>query len=240
VASAEVITGGNVTVTFTGSMLPRRLSRDVPQPIALRVNARVDPVGDGRPPSLHSFTIAFNRHALVSTRGLPTCSKSMVSGRTTQQALVACRDALVGTGLFSAHLDIPEQAPFPARGRVLAFNSIFHGHRALLAQIYGRRPVPTSRVLPMVFGRETGGAFGLTLSATMPDIGNEWGYVTGFDLNLSRTYVYRGRTRSFASASCPAPRGIFAAPFKIARGTFYLADGTIRTRVLTGSCRVAR
>jgi hypothetical protein len=149
VASAEVITGGNVTVTFTGSMLPRRLSRDVPQPIALSVNARVDPVGEGRPPSLQRFTIAFNRHALVSTRGLPTCSKRVISGRTTQQALVACRDALVGTGLFTAHLDIPDQAPFPARG-------------------------------------------------------------------------------------------IFAAPFKIARGTFYLADGTIRTRVLSGSCRVAR
>jgi hypothetical protein len=240
VADAEVITGGNVRVAFTGSMVPRKLSRVTPEPIALSVNASVEPIGEGRSPALRRFVIAFNDHAIVSSRGLPSCSRGQVSGRTTRQALAACRDALVGIGLFTAHIDVPDEPPFPTRGRVLAFNSTFRGHHAILAQVYGRNPVPTARVLPMVFSRQRRGAFGFTLSATMPDIGDEWGYVTGFDLTLDRTYAYRGRSRSFASASCPAPAGIFVAPFKIARGTFYLADGTTRTRVLSGSCRVAR
>lgn len=239
-AGAEVISGGNVKVAFSGSMVPHELARNAPEPIALRVRAAVEPIGAGSPAALRSFTIALNRHAVISTRGLPTCPRKLVSDRTTRQALAVCRDALVGTGLFTAHIDVPEEAPFPARGRVLAFNSTLHGHRALLAQVYGRNPIPTTRVLPLAFGRERRGAFGLTLSATMPDVGKEWGYVTGFDLSLSRTYVDHGHSRSFASASCPAPPGIFVAPFKIARGTFHLTDGTTRTRLLSGSCRVAR
>ena len=72
----------------------------------------------------------------------------------------------------------------------------------------------------------------------MPNVGEEWGYVTGFDLALSRTYSFRGRTRSLLSASCPAPTGIFTAPYKLARGTFYLSGGRTRERVLSGACHV--
>jgi hypothetical protein len=72
----------------------------------------------------------------------------------------------------------------------------------------------------------------------MPHVGNQWGYVTGFDLVLSRSYRFHGRDRSFLSASCPAPSGIFTAPFKLARGTFYLSDGQTRSRVLSAACHV--
>jgi hypothetical protein len=62
--------------------------------------------------------------------------------------------------------------------------------------------------------------------------------VTGFDMTFHRRYRYRGRFHSFLSASCPAPAGIAEAPFRAARGTYYLSGGRVLTRVVTGSCRV--
>ncbi len=158
---------------------------------------------------------------------------------TSAQALEVCGDALVGTGHFTSHVDIPEQAPFPAVGRMLAFNTRLNGHAALVAHVYGTRPVPISQVLPMPFKRRGRGAFGSTLSVEMPKIGADWGYVTGFDITLGRQYRFRGRKRSLLGASCPAPAGIRKAPFKAARGTYELADGRLLTRVLGGTCEVA-
>jgi len=80
--------------------------------------------------------------------------------------------------------------------------------------------VPTSEVLPMTFSRHGQGNFGPIVSVAMPNIGNEWGYVSGFDLTLKRRYRYRGRAMSVISASCPAPKDVHVAPFKAARGTF--------------------
>jgi hypothetical protein len=238
VAHADVIAGGNAKVTFTGTMAPSTLPRAMPQPISVEVHGRVRPVENRRPPALRKFVIAFTRHARVTTHGLPTCQRDLLHARTTKQALAICRDALVGTGRFTAHIDVPDQAPFPSSGRVLAFNTTFHGRPALVGHVYGRKPVPTIEVLPLVFGHTPKGAFGLTVSAIMPDVGDdEWGYVTGFDLSLGRSFQYRGRPRSFLTASCPAPPDIPIVSFKLARGTFYLRGGETRTRVLSGVCR---
>ncbi len=239
VAQADVITGGNVTVTFSGKMSPRILPRVRSEPISLRVEGSVDPIDDRRPPALSRLVVAVNRHARLTTKGLPVCLPGALHALTTKRALARCRPALVGAGHFTAHIDVPEEAPFPSAGRALVFNSRLHGRPALIAHVYGANPAPTVEILPLVIGHEKeGGSYGLTFSATMPNVGEEWGYVTGFDLALSRTFRFQGRTRSLLSANCPAPSGISTAPYKVARGTFYLSNGQIRSRVLSGSCRV--
>ncbi len=237
VAHADEISGGNVRVTFQGGISPLALPRDAPSPISLHVAGRVTPVDGQRPEALAQVTIEVNRHAVATTRGLPRCRWQRLLSITSKHALKVCGDSLIGTGHFSSHIDVPEQAPFPARGRLLAFNSMRHGRPAIAVHVFGRDPVPTSEVLPMTFGREGQGSFGPIVTVTMPDIGNEWGYVDGFDLTLHRVYRYRGRRLSVMSASCPAPRGLQRVPFKAARGVFELADGTNLTRVIGGSCR---
>jgi hypothetical protein len=239
VAQAGVVSGGNVRVSFRGWISPQVLPRSEAAPITLHVAGTVTPIGGQRPATLERVTIEINRHGVVTTRGLPTCPWRRLESTTTEQALAACRDALVGTGHFTSHVDIPEQAPFPAVGRMLAFNTTVDGRPALAAQVFGRKPVPISQVLPMAFERGAHGAFGSTLSVAMPKVGPDWGYVTGFDLTLGRRYRYRGRTLSLLGASCPAPEGIRKAPFKAARGTYELADGRTLTRVLSGTCEVA-
>jgi len=238
VAQADVITGGNVRVSFRGWISPKTLPRSESAPIALHVAGTVTPVNGQRPAALKRVTVEVNRHAVATTRGLPTCPWRRLLATTTHQALEVCRDSLIGTGHFSSHIDIPDQAPFPAEGRMLAFKSRLDGRPAVAAHVYGTDPVPTVEVLPMTFTRHGQGSFGPIVSVEMPDIGNEWGYVNAFDLTLKRRYRYQGRSMSVISASCPAPADIDEAPFKAARGIFELADGSTLTRVVSGSCKV--
>jgi hypothetical protein len=237
--AAEVITGGNYRVRFSGSMTPAKLPRVGSRPISVSVSGAVQQLPGPPSPALREFTVAINRHARLSLRGLPVCPRRLLTGASTSKALAHCRDALVGTGRFTAHIDLPEQAPFPAVGRLLVFNSSYHGHRALLGHVYGSQPVPTAVDMYFRLHYEQKGPFGLTFTATIPDVGEEWGYVTGFEVNLGRRYLFHGRERSLLAAGCPAPAGFNSAPFKLARGVFHLADGSTRSRVLNGVCRVA-
>jgi hypothetical protein len=239
-ASAEVITGGNYRISFSGSMTPAKLPRVGSQPISVSVRGAVQPLPGSPSPALREFTVSINRHARLSLRGLPVCSRRQVVGASTSQALARCRDALVGNGQFSAHIDLPEQTPFPAAGRLLVFNSRYRGHRALLGHVFGPEPVPTAIDMYFRLHREQKGPFGLTLTATLPEVGEEWGYVKGFEVNLGRRYLFHGREHSLLAAGCPAPAGLSSAPFKLARGVFNLADGSTRSRVLTGVCHVAK
>ncbi len=238
--AAEVIGGGNYRISFEGSMTPAKLPRVGTHPISVSVSGAVQQLPGPASPPLREFTVAVNRHARLSLRGLPLCPRRLIAGNSTSQALAACRDALVGSGHFSAHIDLPEQAPFPAAGRLLIFNSRYRGHRALLGHVFGRQPVPTAIDMYFRLHREQKGSFGLALTATLPEVGEEWGYVKGFEVNLGRRYFFHGRRRSLLAAGCPAPAGIYSAPFKLARGVFRLADGSSRSRVLTGVCHVAK
>lgn len=238
-ASAEVVTGGNYRIDFEGSMTPAKLPRTGVAPISVSVSGAVQQLAGPPAPGLREFTVAINRHAHVSLQGLPTCTRRRIVGNSTSKALNSCRDALVGSGNFTAHIAVPEQAPFPAAGRLLVFNSRYHGHRALLGHVYGSQPVPTALDMYFRLHRERQGPFGLALTATLPEVGEEWGYVKGFEVNLGRRYLFHGREHSLLTAGCPAPRGFSSAPFKLARGEFRLADGSTRSRTLSGVCHVA-
>jgi hypothetical protein len=238
VAQAAVFGGANVRATFSGWLQPRSLPRSEEAPVALHLKGRLWTTDGRPPPQLRRLTIAINRFGRVSTQGLPACHRRSILARSTAQALAACRDSLVGAGKFSAHIAIPSQAPFPARGRVLAFLSRQDGRRVILAHIFGRDPVPTSNVLTLRFQRSDPGAFDTTMALVLPNVGEDWGHVTGFELNLYRRYSFRHRERSLITASCPAPRGFGSAVFPAAKGTYHLADGRVITRVVTGRCRV--
>lgn len=237
-AVADVDTGANARVSFQGWIVPKKLPRSTPVPVSLHVGGRVRPLDGRRPSALRRVRVEINRHGVFSTRGLPTCRRRTLIGSTTALALKNCGDALVGRGRFAAHVEIPEGAPFPSSGTVLAFNSTVDGHPGLVAQVYGTDPVPTAQVVPISLERRGSGGFGTTLTLRMPEVGHEWGYVTYFAMTFHRVYSYRGRTRSFLSASCPAPAGISTAPFRAARGTYFLGDGRRLSRVIGGSCRV--
>ena len=234
VAQAGVFGDANVRASFEGRLTPRALPRANPVPVALRMEGALMSTNGQEPPRLQRMAIAINRHGTVSTIGLPVCPIGSIVATTTTQALATCREALIGSGRFTAHIAIPTQAPFPAYGRMLAFNSVLHGRRVILAHIYGTDPVPTSRVLVMTYQRKNPGTFGTILSMQMPNLTVNWGYATGFKLTLHRLYTYRSKLRSFIAPTAPPRGGFGVALFTAAKGTYYLADGR---QVFTGSSR---
>lgn len=236
-AQAEVEQKGNLRVTFAGEISPKKLPRQGSAPVEVAVAAEIASTQAGKnPPQLRKVTIAINRHGYLDPTGLPACRVGDIQPATTANALEACRESLVGQGHFSAKVLLPEQAPFPSRGKIYAFNGTYQGRPAILAHVYGTDPAPTSVTLPFTITR-SGGTFGTTLSASLPQATSEWGYVTGLAMSLERRYSYRGKIRSYANAACPAPKGFPGAVFPFAKATFGF-EGRRLSSTLTRSCRV--
>jgi hypothetical protein len=75
---------------------------------------------------------------------------------------------------------------------------------------------------------------------TLPEIASSYGYITAFNLSLRRTYRYRGKRLSYASASCPAPKGFPSAQFPLAKVGYEFEDGRKLSATLIRECRVRR
>ncbi len=236
-ASAEVSEKRGVRVSVDGSLAPSKLPRDGAAPIAVSFAGKISSTNAGGPPQLEKISIAINRHGKLDTQGLPRCRMGHIDPSTTDEAIAACRSSLIGEGSFSANVKLPEQSPFPSEGDVLAFNGRFQGRPAVFAHIFGTKPVPTSIVLPFVI-TNTGGTYGTVLTASLPRVTGDWGYVTGISMTLKRKFTYRGESRSYMSAGCPAPDGFRQTPFPLARTSFSFEGGLTLTSTLTRICRV--
>lgn len=236
-ASASVVEQRRgVRVSFDGKLTPHVLPRHGTAPVGIVVDAQIGATGGEDPPQLRRITIAINRNGHFSSKGLPACRVDQIQPSSTDGALAACRGSLVGEGRFSANVKLPQQSPFPSAGKVLAFNGKVNGRPAILAHIYGTEPAPTSTVLPFLL-RQGRGTYGTTLEASLPQATGSWGYVTGLRMSLRRRFSYRGHSRSFLSAGCPAPAGFPSAAFPLAKTSFAFAGNLTLDAVLTRTCR---
>jgi hypothetical protein len=238
IAHAEISQRGDLRVTFNGKLTPRRLPRLGTAPVKVSVGAKIADIHGDTPPQLRQIAIWINREGHFTRAGLPVCQLSQVQPSTTTDALKACRRSLVGQGSFSARVLLPEQAPFPSNGKVYAFNGFFNGHPAILAHIYGTSPVPTSYTIPFAISHSRG-IYGTVLRASFPPFTSEWGYVTGLQMTLGRSFSYKGHKRSYLSAGCPAPKGFPSAVFPFARANFAFAGRQTLISTLTRSCGVS-
>jgi hypothetical protein len=234
-ARGEVSQRGNVRVTFEGKISPRKLPRQGSAPVKVAVSAEIVPVSGRNPPRLRRVEIEINRHGHLDPTGLPVCKVDDIQPSTTEKALEACGRSLVGRGRFSAKVLLPEQSPFPSRGRIYAFNGTYRGRPAVLAHVYGTDPAPTSVTLPFTI-IPSKGTFATILTASLPQVTSEWGYVTGLSMTLQRRYSYRGKARSYATAGCPAPKGFPGTVFPFARATFSF-KGSNLSSTLTRTCK---
>jgi hypothetical protein len=233
----QLVQNGPIRVAVSGSLAPKRLPRKGVAPITVTIGGRISSTEPDTPPQLRKVTFAFNRAGQLDRRGLPVCGLSDIDPTTTRQALLACRSSLVGEGLFTAKVRLPEQSPFPSNGKVLAFNGTLKGKPVIFAHIYGTKPVPTSVVLPLAISQHKG-TFGTRLDASLAELTGDWGYVTGISLKLGRRYHAHGERRSFLSAGCPAPKGFPGALFALARTTFSFVGGRSLSATLTRNCKV--
>lgn len=237
IARAELVERGDLFVKFDGGIFPTALPRHAEAPITVSIDGTVKTLSGERPPALRFISIAINKGGKIDTKGLPRCRRAQLEPATAKQALEACRPALVGEGRYLAALALPEQTNFPLQGRVLAFNAVVNGKRAILAHVYGENPVPNSRVFVFHI-HKSGGTFGTIFTAALPASLNRHGFLRKISLNLRRIFVYRGRLHSYLSAACAAPAGFTSAVFPFARVGMTFEDGRKLASTLIRSCRV--
>jgi len=236
-ASAEVTQEGNLRVSFTGGIAPNALPRKGKAPVKVTFGGEIKTTDGQAPPQLREISLAINRNGRFDFRGLPACHYHQIHPASTREAIGTCPDSVIGTGVFSAHVELPEQSPFPSAGQVTAFNGVFHGRHVIFAHVFGTAPLPQSQVLIFNLGR-TSGIFRTTLSAELPRVAAEWGYVSGVSLSLSKVFRYKGKRRSLLSAGCPAPGGFPGAVFDFARASFGFEDGRSLGVTMTRACKV--
>ena len=238
-AAAEVTQVGNLRVSFAGGIFPHALPRHGVAPVQVTLSGDIKTTDGLAPPQLRTISLAINRNGRLDYRGLPVCRYHQIQPASTGEAIEGCPDSVVGEGHFKANVVLPEQSPFPSSGRVIAFNGTLHGRHVVFAHIYGTDPLPQSRVLSFKLGHASG-TYRTTLTAELPKVAAEWGYVSGVSLSLRRTFRYRGEAHSFLSAGCPAPAGFPGATFSFARASFRFEDGRILSSTLTRSCGVRK
>ena len=235
-ASAETIQKGNLRISFDGEITPNKLPRKGTAPVAVAVDTKISAT-KGELAQLKQIQIAINRFGVLDSTGLPKCQITDIQPATTEKALEACRGSLVGQGRFSATVSLSRQASFPSEAKLYAYSGTYKGKPAILAHAYGSKPVPTSFTLPFIIGRSKG-EFGTTLTANIPP--SEDSYITAIDLTLKRSYSFKGKQRSFASAGCPAPKGFPGASFSFAKASYSFVGGKKLSSTLTRSCRARR
>jgi len=235
--ASEVVQHGQVRVSFDAALAPNRLPRRGSAAVRLSLVAKIAAVGGGEVPALRHISIGFNRAGRLDPAALPACELSDIQPASTAAARAACGRSLVGQGTFSADVRLPQQSPFPAQGKVLAFNGRYMGRPAILAHVYGTTPIPTSYTIPFEIGAAKG-TYGTVLSASLPEVTGNAAAITGLTLTLGRSFSSGGHRRSYVSAGCPAPAGFSAAVFPLARASFGFPDRTLRS-TLTRTCQAS-
>jgi hypothetical protein len=239
-AGAETDQQGNLRVSVGASLVPNALPRVGQAPVAVRISGRIATTDSSSPPQLQRMTIAINKNGRLDYEGLPSCSYDQIQPASSQRALAACRDSLVGQGNFEADIILSGQIPYPSSGKFLLFAGKSDGHPVLLGHIYSSNPFATSFVVPFVVRHVHRSSYDTELIADLPKALGDWGYVTALRMNLSRRYRYRGKDRSFLSAGCPAPKGFSHVVFPLAKASFDFSGGKRLSSILVRGCRVHR
>jgi hypothetical protein len=236
-ASAELTARGDLFIRFTGGIAPDALPRHVRAPISVSVTGTVRTLSGERPPALRQISIAINQGGRLDAHGLPVCHLTEIEPSSTEEALARCGPALVGSGGYDADVAFPEQSAFPSHGHIVAFNTVIHGKRAILAHVYAAKPVPITRIIVFHI-RESAGTYGTILTGSLPESLNRYGYLKRISLSLHRNFTYRGQRRSYLSAACEAPAGFPGASFPFAHASMSFEDGRTLSSTLTRSCKV--
>ena len=221
-ASAVTVLAGNLSIEIDGATSPKALPRDRMVPIGFHGSASVA-TNDGShiPPAL-STELLVDKHIAIDTTGLPTCTLAQIQDSPPAAVMRACGDALIGRGVSTAQVQFPEQAPFTARGQLLAFNGPSSGgsyggkgYGEQLYYVYADIPLPTALIAVARVSKGSG-SYGYKISISIPKIAGGAGSFSGAEFTIDRKWTYKGVKHSFLNAECA--NGHFDAQVKVAFG----------------------
>jgi len=211
---------GNICIADDGGISPEALPKHGKAPVTARLNGEVSTRDGSHPTPFKSMDLKIDKTISLDAEGLPVCHKGQIAASTTATVKQVCGDAIVGSGEAEVEVAFPEQTPFRATGPLVLFNGGVKGAvTTLLLHAYVNVPAPTAIVVKAKITKIHEGQFGMRIQADIPKIAGGAGSVTMFDLRVGRRYTYKGKKKSFLSASCPT--GIW-----VAKGQASFKDGT--------------
>ncbi len=234
-ASAVTVLAGNLSIEIDGATSPRALPKSRMAPISFHGSASVATKDGSHIPPAQSTQLLVDKHIAIDTTGLPTCTLAQIQSSSPAAAMRVCGDALIGKGTSTAQVQFPEQAPFTAKGPLLAFNGPSSGgyggkgYREQLYYVYADVPVPTALIAVARVSKGTG-KYGYKISISIPEIAGGAGSFSGADFTIDRKWTYKGEKHSFLTAECA--NGHFEAQVEVAFG-----DGTNVTGNVLQACR---
>jgi hypothetical protein len=240
VAHAAVVQEGNLRISISTRLQPYKLPRTGTAPITAFIAGHVFTADGQTPPQLKRMDIEINRHGHIETEGLPVCRLSQIKATSTEAAIAACGEALVGSGHFWASVVFNEEArPYNTTGRLLAFNGREAGRPVLLIHIYTTQPFPSAFVVTFRVKQIHDGPYGTELSASLPQALGDWGFVNRIKMNIGRDYTYEGKKRGYVEAGCPALKGSRSAVFPLAHANFFFSAEQQLASTVTKPCAVS-
>jgi hypothetical protein len=234
-AGGERPQSGSLIVTLDGGLSPLALPRHEPAPVSVRLAGGLQTTDGTLLPRVKRVELDLPGQGVIDTDGLPTCPVRKLRNTTDEAALAACLDALVGRGNLEAQVLVPNQEPFAVHAQILAFNGLVGGRRAVIFHAFAAQP-PTVVVLPFLLRLERSGLRTHLIADLPPELG-PWPHFAHFEVKLFRRFDFRGRERSYLSASCPIPQQFTAGFFSFAKASFTLTGGRRVGTSITRSCR---
>jgi hypothetical protein len=191
-------------------------------PVGLNLSGRLELTEDKyspEPPALRKFQIEGERHLRFATRGIPTCGPRRLPN--TPPPWEKCADALVGRGVAEVEFHYPETTPITLSSGIAAYNGgVRDGATKLWISGYFSAPLSRAVVVPVEVRKVKHGRYGWEAVASVPVLGEGFGSLISFNLNLQKRILL---------ARCP--RGSLQT-----RVTTSFLDGTTESSTLIRSC----
>ncbi len=235
-AQAGLSQKGVLQVSFGGEIRPSTLPRTDPAPVTVGMNGSIKTTDKSVPPRLARIKLDINSHGRLSAKGLPTCPLAKISTGTGATAKRICGSSLIGHGNVTSRIAFPSQEPFLSIGGMEAFNGTYKGHPAIFAQVSSQKPLSLTYVIVFEV-KKTHGTYGTALDATLPPIASGYGEISSFYMTLGRKFSSHGHSESYASADCPAPKGIREVNFELAKATYEFEGGITMENELNKQCK---
>jgi hypothetical protein len=217
----------SIAVTFS----PQKLSKKTAEPVTLDVTTATTTTTNpnGVPVPAVRAIVDFTKGVKIFSKGYPTCDAAVLQNTSTEAALEACKKAKIGNGEGTADLIVGTRV-FPVTTTITAFNGVPQGGKpVILLHTYSQAPIQTTLVLVGVVSNLNKEGFGPRLDVDIPLIAAGQGAITGFHVKIFKKFRYKGKLRSYVSATCATKK-------LKTRGEFVFRDGESLTPSVVQKC----
>jgi hypothetical protein len=221
------------TQSMAVTITPQKLFKKIAEPVTLDVKTATTTTNPnankGAPIPAVEAIVDFPKGVQIFSKGYPTCDSALLQNASTEAALEACKKAKIGGGDGTADLVVGERI-FPVGTTITAFNGKpVGGKPVILLHTYSQSPIQTTLVLIGAVSQLNKEGFGPRLDVSLPLIAGGQGAITGFHVKIFKKFRYKGKLRSYVSATC------LTKTMK-SRGKFVFKDGESLTPSVKQSC----